>query len=953
MAFELAKLYVTIAPDAKAYFTVMAEVQKEAKKTTKILDGLSNTAKNMFMSFGKSLILKAIALPFKIIVSLVKTTISIITKLASAVLKFAINIPVHIVKSAFSAINSIIEVTVNSLKNLGRVARWTFLGLSVSFGLLTKRFIEFETQMAFVQARTDATGKQFEQLETLARELGKTTIFTAAEAASAMAKFAQAGFTVNEVLKAARPILNLAAAGQLSMLDSANTLVGVLRGMGLGIKDLNSAVDMLAFAANNANTNILQLGTAMQKIGPLALSVGARFSEVVAFIRIFSDVAIQGEQAGTALRNLFLRMQTGQEGVGKALKKLGVDTYDATGSFKALSVIIDELNAAESRVDKRSFTMAINLIGGARAAAALKTAMKVGGVEIRRMAQEMEDATGTAAKFADIMVDTLRGSLLLVEAAFTELNIILLKAVRPAFREVLDLLRRVANYFSQFNIEMIKSLTSIAAVAVGVVALTAAVSFLIPVLFTLLNPVSLLVSGFLLLAGNILLAQYGTVSFGKRVEETERKIRVLIDTIVNISDAVDVTREGFNKLIDDLEELQAKTLKLTLADRIRDIGNAISDYVKKNTKQLDSWLGHILDTFAAAQVVVENWRLALELSLDKVRLSFLKLKETIAHIIGNVIPSIFLILMKTFEEMRPLLENKLDTFISIVKEKLNDLKFATIAGVKAVLEAAWNEMVSFGVKSKGERKEEAIRKETIRVQESFEQITGSDKSAMEIADKWNKLNIGEQDKFWLAAKNKAEKRFSIDLDSDKFREPKGQTARVKALFGELIRAMKMREFALQEGREVRTTEWAKLWEDAKEGVKAIAKLKPLTPTGIVGEQVRPTGERRVLEIKIEGMERELETEAKIKKREFKDLFGDFFKSMREKSLTPPVLNRKEIEEARGFTSKQLSKANDLARARFTVLEEIRDTLRGSKRRGKGTTIGIFEEINPRFSLSSD
>src|SRR5690606_16838293 len=80
---------------------------------------------------------------------------------------------------------------------------------------------DFEASMNRVKAVTGATGKDFDALVEQAQRLGKTTQFSASEAADAMGFLAMAGFKVDEIMTALPGVLNLAAAGQLDLAEAA------------------------------------------------------------------------------------------------------------------------------------------------------------------------------------------------------------------------------------------------------------------------------------------------------------------------------------------------------------------------------------------------------------------------------------------------------------------------------------------------------------------------------------------------------------------------------------------------------------------------------------------------------------------------------------------------------------------------------------------------------------
>ncbi|GAF78654.1 unnamed protein product, partial [marine sediment metagenome] len=116
----------------------------------------------------------------------------------------------------------------SSVRALGmRMVRFSAAAL-LPFAALTVVFARFEQRMARVKALTGAVGADFEKLNVEAKRLGKTTVFSATQAAEAMGVFAQAGLDVNQILAVLAPTLRLAAAGQLEMAMAADMAVKIL-----------------------------------------------------------------------------------------------------------------------------------------------------------------------------------------------------------------------------------------------------------------------------------------------------------------------------------------------------------------------------------------------------------------------------------------------------------------------------------------------------------------------------------------------------------------------------------------------------------------------------------------------------------------------------------------------------------------------------------------------------
>lgn len=91
---------------------------------------------------------------------------------------------------------------------------------------------EFKTAVSQIAATMGTTTDQITELEAKARELGANTKFTATEAAEGLNILAQSGLSAEEQIAAVDEVLNLAAAGTLSMENAASYTVGAIKGFG-------------------------------------------------------------------------------------------------------------------------------------------------------------------------------------------------------------------------------------------------------------------------------------------------------------------------------------------------------------------------------------------------------------------------------------------------------------------------------------------------------------------------------------------------------------------------------------------------------------------------------------------------------------------------------------------------------------------------------------------------
>ena len=82
-----------------------------------------------------------------------------------------------------------------------------FSGVASAISSVAKAGPTYEAAMSKVKAVTQATDKQMGQLDSMAKKLGKTTKFSASEAADAMGYLGMAGYDTTQILQAMPSVL--------------------------------------------------------------------------------------------------------------------------------------------------------------------------------------------------------------------------------------------------------------------------------------------------------------------------------------------------------------------------------------------------------------------------------------------------------------------------------------------------------------------------------------------------------------------------------------------------------------------------------------------------------------------------------------------------------------------------------------------------------------------------
>jgi TP901 family phage tail tape measure protein len=341
--------------------------------------------------------------------------------------------------------------------------------------------MDFEKAMSGVAAKVGGTQEEIAELNQLARDLGRTTQFSAKEAAEGMDFLAMAGFKANEIVAAMPGVLNLAAAGGMELGAAADIATNVLTGMGLTADDTSRVVDVLADAARSANTNVGEMGEAFKFVAPIAAKAGASVEDMGAAMMALAGGGIKGSEAGTALRSVLLRLAAPPTEAAKALDRLGVSTKDSAGNMRPFGEILadvdrrmNELNlgTAEQLEIQNALYGKTAIAGGAilQQAAANGT--------LAQSVKQLMNSQGAASEMAEIMNDNLAGAFKRLMSAVEGFQIQLMSGANPVLQGFIDFVANTINVVTDL-MERFPILTgTVVALAAAFVALVAAAPFI-------------------------------------------------------------------------------------------------------------------------------------------------------------------------------------------------------------------------------------------------------------------------------------------------------------------------------------------------------------------------------------------------------------------------------------------------------------------------------------------
>lgn len=292
------------------------------------------------------------------------------------------------------------------VQDVGRQMAKIGAAMMAPFALSTKVFATFDDAMLSVKSVTGAAGEAFESLTEKAKELGRTTSFTAREVAGAMLELGRAGFAAKEINDSIAAVMNLSRATGSELAMSTTIAAATLRAFGLDAAQMGRVVDVLTATANSSAQTLEELGESMKYAAPIADTFGLSLEDLSKSLGALANIGIKGSMAGTTLKNIMLRLT--DSSIQASLKRLGVQMADTNGNFRNLADIMRDLGAATKGMGNVERLEVFNKIFGLRAIAG---GSKLVSVNFERLIESVDNAGGTASRTAKIMDSGLGGAL--------------------------------------------------------------------------------------------------------------------------------------------------------------------------------------------------------------------------------------------------------------------------------------------------------------------------------------------------------------------------------------------------------------------------------------------------------------------------------------------------------------------------------------------------------------
>lgn len=278
----------------------------------------------------------------------------------------------------------------------------------------------FEQGVANLSAITGATGEDLKYLKEQAIAMGESTIGGAKAVVEAYQLIASAKpellDDVEALNKVTEATLLLAKASGMEMPAAANALTDAMNQFGADASQAAIFVDALANGAKYGAAEIPQVTEALLKFGAVARSSNVSIQESTALVELLAENGLKGAEAGTALRNVLLKLsapdalpkeaRAEMERLGISMEFLKDKTIPVQEKMEALKPLLKDNASIVKVFGLENATAAINVIGHTD--------------RLKELTSKMGEF-GTANEQASIKMDTVNNKTELLKSKYDSL----------------------------------------------------------------------------------------------------------------------------------------------------------------------------------------------------------------------------------------------------------------------------------------------------------------------------------------------------------------------------------------------------------------------------------------------------------------------------------------------------------------------------------------------------
>ncbi len=279
-------------------------------------------------------------------------------------------------------------------------------------------------------------------MEKTARDVAKTTIFSAEQTARAYYYLASAGLTAQQSVGALPKVAAFAQAGLMDLSKATEYLTDSQAAMGLKSADaaentrqLARVADVLTQANNKANGSVEQFAEALTtKAGAAMRTFGVDLEQGVAVLEAFAQQGIKGSVAGERFDILLRTMTKAAVEHGQAFRDAGIAVFDHAGKLRNVADIVADVEKAFTGMNAEQKVTLLHMLGiKAQSQSAILALVGLSGT-IRDYEKDLKSAGGATEDVAKKQMESFKNQMGLLKKSLEDVGITLGTALMPPMR---------------------------------------------------------------------------------------------------------------------------------------------------------------------------------------------------------------------------------------------------------------------------------------------------------------------------------------------------------------------------------------------------------------------------------------------------------------------------------------------------------------------------------------
>ncbi|UNC91700.1 phage tail tape measure protein [Candidatus Contubernalis alkaliaceticus] len=392
--------------------------------------------------------------------------------------------------SAWTKVGSSLDAAGTRLQNVSRqmdtagrsLSRNVTAPVIAGTAAIVKFGADFEKSMTGSLAiMGNVSDEMRKDMETAARDVAKTTRFSATDAAESYFYLASAGLDATQAIEAMPRVAAFAQAGAFDMARATDLLTDAQSALGLSVDDVTQNMenmtrvsDVLVKGNTLANAAVEEFALSLTNKGAQALTLmNKEIEEGVAILAVFADQGLKGSEAGTILARTIEGIEERARKSSKEFKALGIEVFDGQGEMRNMADIIFDMEKAFAGMTTEQRSAELAQLGfNERARRGILTLLGSSDA-LREYEKELRNAAGTTDEVASKQIQNLWDQLgllkdRLIDSALTmyeTLGPTITNVVIPMVEELAGKVESLASWFASLDKETQQNIFKFVALA--------------------------------------------------------------------------------------------------------------------------------------------------------------------------------------------------------------------------------------------------------------------------------------------------------------------------------------------------------------------------------------------------------------------------------------------------------------------------------------------------------